>query len=212
MRKKLTSALHERRVKTKSALSLSASLFIFIRAVRMNKQMQKLQKGFTLIELMIVIAIIGILAAIAIPAYQDYTVRAKVTELISVADAAKTGVSEAWTSDGASGVTNFANSFNADPANTANVSKYVASVAIDPNTGAITMKSSSAAGAGLPPDAQGKTIVMQPFLAKAALAAGASGAIDWACTSASSATATANGLAGITLGTMPAKYAPSQCK
>lgn len=179
----------------------------------MNKQMQKLQKGFTLIELMIVIAIIGILAAIAIPAYQDYTVRAKVTELLSVADGAKTGVAEAWTSDGLTGVSNFATSFNKDPANQANVSKYVASVQIDGATGAITVTSSSAVGAGLPTDAQGKTIVLQPNVNKAALAAGASGAIDWACGSASSQTATSNGLViTATPGTMPAKYVPSQCK
>ena len=179
----------------------------------MIKQMNKqIQKGFTLIELMIVIAIIGILAAIAIPAYQDYTVRAKVTELISVADAAKTGVSEAWTSDGLTGVTNFATSFNADPANQANVSKYVASVAIDPATGEITVTSSSAGGAGLPTDAQGKTVVLQPNVQKAALAAGATGSIDWACGSISNATATSNGLVITTAGTMPAKYVPSQCK
>ncbi|MCG3202242.1 MAG: Fimbrial protein [Gammaproteobacteria bacterium] len=58
------------------------------------------QKGFTLIELMIVVAIIGILAAIAIPAYQDYTIRAKVTEGINLASAAKTSVSEFRISNG----------------------------------------------------------------------------------------------------------------
>ena len=61
--------------------------------------MQKIQKGFTLIELMIVVAIIGILAAVAIPAYQDYTVRAKVTEGLSLASAAKTSVSEYFSSN-----------------------------------------------------------------------------------------------------------------
>ena len=63
----------------------------------MKKQMQQ---GFTLIELMIVVAIIGILAAIAIPAYQDYTVRAKVTELVNMAGAAKTQLYEEYAANG----------------------------------------------------------------------------------------------------------------
>jgi len=62
--------------------------------------MKKAQAGFTLIELMIVVAIIGILAAIAIPAYQDYTVRAKLTEAMSLASAAKNSVSEYYISMG----------------------------------------------------------------------------------------------------------------
>ena len=62
--------------------------------------MKKIQKGFTLIELMIVIAIIGILAAIALPAYQDYTIRAKVTESLGIASAAKLAVAETASSLG----------------------------------------------------------------------------------------------------------------
>ena len=62
--------------------------------------MKKVQQGFTLIELMIVVAIIGILAAVAIPAYQDYTIRAKVSEGIVAGSAAKTSVSEFFVSQG----------------------------------------------------------------------------------------------------------------
>ena len=62
--------------------------------------MRRLHRGFTLIELMIVVAIIGILAAIAIPAYQDYTIRSRVTELITAASAYKVGVSERAQADG----------------------------------------------------------------------------------------------------------------
>src|SRR3954469_17366027 len=62
--------------------------------------MKRLQKGFTLIELMIVVAIIGILATVALPAYQDYTIRAKVSELVLAATGFKTSIAEKYNSDG----------------------------------------------------------------------------------------------------------------
>ncbi len=85
---------------------------------------KKMQKGFTLIELMIVVAIIGILAAIAIPAYQDYTIRAKVTEGLNLADSAKTAVAESFQSGGLAGLTAAALSWNSSFAPT----KYVTNI------------------------------------------------------------------------------------
>ena len=77
---------------------------------------RSMQKGFTLIELMIVVAIIGILAAVALPAYQDYTVRAKVSEAVIAGTSPKGLMSEAFQTDGLTGLTAAATTYNAKPA------------------------------------------------------------------------------------------------
>jgi type IV pilus assembly protein PilA len=99
--------------------------------------LKQVQKGFTLIELMIVVAIIGILAAIAIPAYQDYTIRAQVTEGLNLADAVKTSVAEYYANNGTWPIglmgPNPALGYTADPSG-----KYVADITVATGTIVIT--------------------------------------------------------------------------
>ncbi|MDI3260684.1 MAG: pilin [Sinobacteraceae bacterium] len=127
--------------------------------------MKRMQQGFTLIELMIVVAIIGILAAIAIPAYQDYITRSKVTELVTAADACKTSVSEYFQSQ---------NTFpaNQTASGCANASsQYVSALTATGNT--ITVVAKTGQGA-LPTAAAGNFILRGTGQAN--------GQVTWSCT------------------------------
>jgi type IV pilus assembly protein PilA len=165
--------------------------------------LNKMQKGFTLIELMIVVAIIGILAAIAIPAYQDYTIRAKVTEGLNLADSAKTAVAESYQSGDIAGVTAAANSWNSSFSAT----KYVSGIVIGTTTGVIKVTYAASV-----PQISGQTLLLSPFIGGAALATNQAGNIDWACTSAGNTTASAQSMAAAGAGTLATRYAPSSCK
>ena len=179
--------------------------------------MNTAQKGFTLIELMIVIAIIGILAAIALPAYQDYTVRSRVSEGFNLAEPAKTALSTEVST--AADLTRTATSWNAQATNTGANSKYVNSVLIDGATGVITITyNPTKVGVA----ATENTLTLTPWTRSgaanagqafaAALAAGASGSLDWACASSTNAQATADGIAVTAAGSMKPNFAPAQCR
>ena len=164
--------------------------------------MKKLQKGFTLIELMIVVAIIGILAAIAIPAYQDYTIRAQVSEGMTLAAAAKAAVAETYLNTGTAPVNR--EEAGMTPTETDTNGKYVASVAVA--NGSIDVVFGNEAHADLQLAGQ-NSLELVPYLSDDA-------SVSWQCGyAAAPAGAVGPMAAGATNGTdVEVQYLPAACR
>jgi type IV pilus assembly protein PilA len=144
--------------------------------------MRKIQQGFTLIELMIVVAIIGILAAVALPAYQDYTVRAKVSEVILALSAPKTSISEWYQNKGSMPPSAASAGFDTSGSQYLSGLTYTGSG----DSAVLTATTTNAVGGS----AGGKTVLMT------GTGTSATGKVSWVCSK----------------GDIDAKYLPSSCK
>ncbi|RKZ60049.1 MAG: pilin [Gammaproteobacteria bacterium] len=156
---------------------------------------QTLQKGFTLIELMIVIAIIGILASVALPAYQDYTVRAQVTEGAIAASAIKVGVTEMFADDGMDGVIAYALTVVADQPNI--TTDRISGIVIDDTNGEIQVTMTM-------PQLNGDDVLAYiPTIGGNPISdANSTGSIEWKCDAAVSAAST----------TIKSSFLPAVCR
>ena len=159
--------------------------------------MKRVQQGFTLIELMIVVAIIGILAAVAIPAYQDYTIRSQVTEGLSLAAAAKAAVAESFANTGTAPATRTVAGMTATATDTRG--NYVTGVEIA--NGAITITYGNRANAVIAT----QTVTLTPYVST-------DNSVAWRCQLAAAPTAALMPGTAYAAGSVPARFLPSTCR
>ncbi len=166
--------------------------------------MKKIQQGFTLIELMIVIAIIGILAAIALPAYQDYTVRAKVSEGAIAASALKVGVTELFADSGIPGILRYSTQIGNDQANL--TTDKISAIAVNAGSGEITVTLG-----GITQLTGGNNVLAyMPSINSLALANNNStGSISWVC---SSTTLPPSNIGILSTTNIAANFLPANCR
>ena len=164
------------------------------------------QKGFTLIELMIVVAIIGILAATAIPAYQDYTVRAKVMEGVSLMSGIKTGISESFQDSNVAGLTAYAGIVVDEISNGTIQTDKVSDIVVNDVNGITTLTYT------IPELGTDNELVYTPHINGDLLGAATAGTIQWECAGDAGTNADAAMVTGLVKGSILSKYLPGECR
>jgi type IV pilus assembly protein PilA len=165
---------------------------------------RSMQKGFTLIELMIVVAIIGILAAVALPAYQDYTKRAKLSEVILASSACRTSITEVYQSTNTQSLPT-ANNWGCEASVAGGSSKYVNKVETDDN-GGIIVTAQGFGDNGSTDQIDQRTVSLVPTAANNGPIAAATPLSQWVCGNRT----VLNGGTAVT--TVPAKFLPGSCR